>query len=242
MDKEPIIITNASALKDAAKAVVARVKRNEGNISINGVLSEIASGLAGEARTWGAITEQPVYVSENVRLVKIFGRSRPNKKVKDRQSVNTAFEFVASPAVLSKPRMLELASLWKQGGYENRHNRSPVCRFAEKDIYEFELVCIADLLSALEHSRNPIFVDSAYRLLLDWGNPSQDSNSQYPLGFIEYGVRQVLFELSYRVPYDRDQQIHSILQTWSYLKLEIPGNDCGETWVKLVQCLGWLEH
>ena len=47
MDKEPIIITNASALKDAARAVVERVNRNEGNISVNGVLSEIACGLAG---------------------------------------------------------------------------------------------------------------------------------------------------------------------------------------------------
>ena len=241
-ENDTIIITSAGALRRAARGVVARIKKNEGNINPNGVLAEIAVALAGERQTWGGIIQHPVFASPGIRMKSVGDQSPQKKQSNNSPKSKPDFECFVPVADVSRSKMLKLAVERQAGTYEYTDNENPICAFENQDVFEPELVSLADLLTAMECNTDPIFRDSAYMLLRRWGNTREDSYKHYPTEFISRHIRRMIFEISYSVPIDRGNQIQLILQTWRYLKFPTTNNSSPrDKWELLAQELGWIE-
>ena len=113
--------------------------------------------------------QHPVFTSPDIRMKSVVDQSPQQKQSNNSPKSKPDFECFVPVADASRSKMLKLAVERQAGTYEYTDNESPICSFESQDIFEPELVCLSDLLTAMECNTDPIFRDSAYMLLRTWG-------------------------------------------------------------------------
>ena len=241
-NEETIIIVSFKNLRDAAAKIVVRVEENGGNISENDVLEEVAKTIRGNGQNWKVFLQNSISFDEGVEKAvvsdQLQGRAEMNEGLIESSSSFRDTKVIA----ISRARMLRLAEQWRDHLYPNYNNRTAVFVFRDVGIFEFELVCIADLLEAAMSGNPPHYVDSAYRLLRDWRGQGKNPFSLCSR-FMEYQMDDFIYELSYTVPLNPSTQIDMILDIWAHLKFELISDleDPEQIWIDLLHELGWVE-
>lgn len=243
-----IIIMQDPDVKRAARRIFRRIERTEGKVTQNGILADIAGCITDENLNWGGILARPYVCYSNFKLKDLleaiagpklpYGADDPVEP-----PAMPLFELFAPEEILAKERMLELASLWGKGGYAGHAKQIVVCRFGERDIYEFELVCLADLFTSSMTGVALKYHDSGYRLFKEWIDPKQmDHNVTEPKSLQMMNLPKVIFALAQGHPLSRESQVELLMQMWSYLKdFSTPESEY-ELHHQLFIHLGWWEE
>lgn len=247
-----ILIIQASDLKRAADRIFMRIERTERTgrkVTQNGILADIAGCITDENLNWGGILARSIVCHNNIKLKNVL-EAIAGPKLTDgggadpvEQPAVPVFELFASEEILAKERMLELASLWRKGGYAGHADQVVVCRFGERDIYEFELVCLADLFTSSMTGVALKYHDSGYRLLREWIDPEQmGQNATEPKSLQMMNLPKIIFSLAQGHPLSRESQVELLMQMWAYLKdFSTPESEY-ELHHQLLMHLGWWEE
>lgn len=241
-NEETIIIVSFKNLRDAAAKIVARVEENGGNISENDVLEEVAKAIGGIGQNWKDLLQNSISFDKGVEKAVVSDQLQDRAEMDEELVQNGSLFRNSSIKAISRARMLRLAEQWRDDSYPNYNDRTAFFVFKGVGIFEFELVCIADLLEAAMSGNPPHYVDSAYRLLRDWRGQGKHPFNLFS-GFMEYQMDDFIYKLSYTVPLNPSAQIDMILDIWAHLKFELVGElgDPEQIWIDLLQELGWVE-
>jgi hypothetical protein len=235
-----IFVMSATNVLNVADAVVRRVKNNDGNITINGVLAAFSSSLTARQHNWGGLRQKPVFVAEHIPIATVFrqGSDTPSASAERAEtSSGRNLSFSTIEEGLTMERMLRLATGWGRGKYADYRALIPVCRFGGETFFENELVCVADLFNSMvtgQPLRNP---DCRYDLMRPW---LQSWNTQSPQFNTEY-LKAVCMAFTGTEPASSQSNIPLFLDGWMMCKgCESRANGDDRMYIELLRNLGWV--
>ena len=236
-----LIVTWVENMRNLVHATEKRCAKNNGNISANGMFADIASAVFGRPAEWVDVTQCGVCPSPGVSLKYLINQADGKPPVMVPLQDRFEFEFVSRRESGLKSRLLDLAAQWQNGNFENRHCKKVICRFGGKEVFETELVYLADLVNAWETSEVPVFQNSLWELMRPWASNDSEGYLKFTAGLRGHLVQNIKEKMAYRVPMDPSDQIKLNLDIWACQKFEILGYEYSEVMHQLLLELELVE-
>ncbi len=234
------VISDSDALRFAS-AVVKRVKANEGNITSNGVLAAFSTGLTNGQQNWGGLRQKPLFVSLHIHLASVVSQvsgSSSKAASADQPASEQDLSFSILEDSLVMQRLLRLAAAWGEGKYANYNTKVPVCRFGGQTFYEYELVCIADLVNSKLNEESLKNEGTKYDLMRPWLN----SWFKHPPQFPPFLLQRIWLELTREEPMSSGSDLEYLLEGWLICKgCRRPAGSGDSMHIDLLLDLGWIE-
>ena len=105
-----------------------------------------------------------------------------------------------------------------------------------------ELLYVADLFHSSRTSSDPVYRDSAYRLLEPWSHSGSQLKGQLARGFSNQGTRDLLYRVSRNFPITLSKQCEIVLLLWCELKFGVSMVGDNYLWEAIADHLGWTDE